>query len=374
MKTLLILVVALTANLAAAAELPPEAAELTRQLQRLSPWMWLVGGLLWAALVVLAGKLIEHGMARLIPGSRATWLGRTFRVFAYVACALIAVYFFLHAFGAAILAGPLLQVERKLVLLAAAFGVADLALLLVNFSIDRYLSRLDAAGHKIERSPRVLTLLPLLRNVTMIMLGGVLALIVLGEFGVNIAPLIAGAGVVGVAVGFGAQKLVQDVITGAFMLFENTIAIGDTVKIGEHSGVVEGMTIRTLRLRDANGQVHTVPFSAVPNVINMSRDFGYHNFEINVTYDTDIEAALAAITAVVAEMQADPATGADILEPFELFGVERLGEWSVVLSGRIKTPPLRQANVGRAFNRGIKNKFDALGLKLAERSRLVAVS
>jgi len=280
----------------------------------------------------------------------------------------------LQAVGAAFLAVPLLQVEKKLLLLAAAIGIADLALLLVNLAIDRYLDKRDGDGQPVARSPRVLTLLPLLRNIAMIAFGALLALVVLGEFGVNIAPLLAGAGVVGVAIGFGAQKLVQDVITGAFMLFENTIAVGDSVKIGDHAGIVEGMSIRTLRLRDSAGALHTMPFSAVGTVINLSRDFGYHSFELNLSYESDVELALATILQVGAEMQADPALAADILAPLELFGVERLGDWAIVLSGRIKTPPARQAVIARAFNRRIKDAFAAAGLKLALPTRVLQLA
>src|SRR5690606_13657595 len=118
-------------------------------------------------------------------------------------------------------------------------------------------------------SARMRTLLPLLRNAFLVLLVTVVTLIVLAELGLNIAPLLAGAGVVGLAIGFGAQTLVKDVITGLFMLFEDTIAIGDVVNVGDHGGVVEGMTIRTLRLRDEAGSVHTIPFSAVTSVINM---------------------------------------------------------------------------------------------------------
>ena len=379
MKTiLLVLLFMMGASALAADPAAIEQAKIDELFQKLNqivpPSMWWVAGLLWAVLVVLVGKLLERGIARLMPDNRPSWPGRIFRIFAYLVCLLIAIYFFLRAFGGSFLAGPLLVVERKLVLLAGAFGIADIALMLVNFSIDRYLARQSTEGMPMERSARILTLLPLLRNVVMVSLGAMLALVVLGEFGVNIAPLVAGAGVFGVALGFGAQKLVQDVITGAFMLFENTLAIGDVVKIGDHTGVVEGMTIRTLRLRDGLGQVHTLPFSSVPNVINMSRDYGYHNFEINVTYDTDVDAALAAIAEVAAEMQADPATSSDILAPAELFGVERLGEWSVVLSGRIKTPPGRQANVARAFNRIVINKFAKVGLKLAIRQNIISMT
>jgi small conductance mechanosensitive channel len=349
-------------------------ARLVQKLNHtIQPWMWWVAGLLWAATVALIGKLIEHGFARLFPGAPASWLGRTFRVFCYVVCALFAVYFFLHAFGAAIFAGPLLQVEKKLVLLAGAFGIADLALLLVNLGIDRYLERTDHSGQPVEHSPRVLTLLPLMRNIIMLTLGMVLALVVLGEFGVNIAPLLAGAGVVGVAVGLGAQKLVQDVITGAFMLFENTIAVGDSVKIADHTGTVEGLTIRAVRLRDAQGMVHTLPFSTVTTVINMSRDFGYFPFEVNITYDADIDLALALITEAVTEMQTDPAVSPDLLAPAEIYGVERLADWAVVLSGRIKTQPNRQQPIARAFNRLVKSKFSQRGVAFANPARLIAL-
>jgi len=137
----------------------------------------------------------------------------------------------------------------------------------------------------------------------MILLSVMVRLIVLSELGVNIAPLLAGAGVVGVAIGFGSQKLVQDVITGAFILFEDTIAVGDTVKIGEHTGTVEAMTIRTLKLRDATGQVHTLPFSAVSSVVNQSRDFAYYLFDLGVSYQADVDQVMETIRTVGEEMR-----------------------------------------------------------------------
>jgi small-conductance mechanosensitive channel len=330
------------------------------------PWMWGAAALAWALLVLLVGRLVEHGVARLHPG-RVSWLGRLFRLFAYSICGLFNIYLLLQCVEEADLARPLLKAIAKLLPLAVAIGTADLALLLVNLAIERYLSRTGPDGNLIERSPRILTLLPLLRNIVMIALGAVLALVVLGEFGVNIAPLLAGAGVVGVAVGFGAQKLVQDLITGLSMLFENTIAVGDTVKIGEHVGTVESMTLRALRLRDAQGQLHTLPFNAVTSIVNASRDFGHYPFEVNIPYSGDVERSLSAIAAVLADMQGDPALAGDIVAPPELFGVERLGDWSVVLSGRIKTAPGRQIAVQRAFNARIKAKFAAEGLALAYR-------
>jgi small conductance mechanosensitive channel len=340
---------------------------------KLRPWMWWVACGVWIVLAFLAGKLVQFGFRRFFPGRRISWIGRIFRMFCYLICALIAIFLFLLGFGASAVAQPVIQIEGKLILLAAAFGVADLALVAVNIGIDRYLMSTDPSGQPVARSPRVLTLLPLIRNIIMISLGVVLVLMVLGQFGVNIAPLLAGASVIGVAVGFGSQKLVQDVITGAFMLFENTLAVGDTVQIGTHTGTVEGMTIRTLRLRDTNGQLHTLPFSSVTTVINMSRDFGFHNFELRISYEASIDRAIEVIGETVTGMQNDPQMCSDILAPVDIYGVAQLAEWSVVLTGAIKTPPGRQYAVGRAFNRRIKDAFDRNGIAFALPIQLVRI-
>lgn len=330
---------------------------------RLQPWMWWVACGVWLVLAFLVGKLVEFAFRRLFPGRRISWLGRIFRVFCYIIGSLIAIFLFLLGFGASALAEPVIRIEGKLILLAAAFGVADLALVAVNIGIDRYLMSTDHSGNPVARSPRVLTLLPLLRNIAMISLGLVLVLMVLGQFGVNIAPLLAGAGVIGVAVGFGSQKLVQDVITGAFMLFENTLAVGDWVTIGTHVGTVEGMTIRTVRLRDSNGQLHTLPFSSVTTVINQSRDFGYFPFELKIAYEASIDRAIEVIQETVAAMQQDPAICHLILAPADVWGVSQLGEWAVSITGRIKTPPGQQSTVSWTFNRRIKEAFDRNGIK-----------
>src|SRR5690606_15058996 len=123
-------------------------------------------------------------------------------------------------------------------------------------------------GQVVQRSARARTLLPLVRNFLLVVLVTIVGLIILSELGVNIAPLLAGAGVVGLAIGFGAQTLVRDVITGLFMLFEDTVSVGDVVDVGSHSGLVEAITIRSIRLRDMTGTVHTVPFSSVASMKN----------------------------------------------------------------------------------------------------------
>jgi len=248
--------------------------------------------------------------------------------------------------------------------IAAVLAGAMVVWELLNASIERYLGKTDEDGHVIERSARARTLLPLLRNAVMILLSVMVGLIVLSELGVNIAPLLAGAGVVGVAIGFGSQKLVQDVITGAFILFEDTIAVGDTVKIGEHTGTVEAMTIRTLKLRDATGQVHTLPFSAVSSVVNQSRDFAYYLFDLGVSYQADVDQVMETIRTVGEEMRGEEAWSPIVTDAIEVMGLHKFDASSVVIRGRLKTIPNKQWAAGREFNRRIKLAFDAKGIEI----------
>jgi small conductance mechanosensitive channel len=236
----------------------------------------------------------------------------------------------------------------------------------VSALIERYLLGAVADGSPIQRSQRIRTLLPLLRNAFLIFLIVVVVLIVLSEVGLNIAPLLAGAGVVGLAIGFGAQTLVKDVITGVFILFENTIAVGDVVDVGSgHSGLVEAFSIRTMKLRDTAGSVHTVPFSAVTSVVNMTKEFAYYVFNIKVDYAQDTDSVVEVVKALGAELQADPAFADLILAPIEIIGVDSFGPDAVILQARFKTRPIQQWNVGREFNRRMKKRFDALNIPLS---------
>jgi small conductance mechanosensitive channel len=236
----------------------------------------------------------------------------------------------------------------------------------VSAVIETYLVGAVVDGTPVQRSQRVRTLLPLLRNAFLIFLIVVVVLIVLSEIGLNIAPLLAGAGVVGLAIGFGAQTLVKDVITGIFILFENTIAVGDVVDLGGgHSGLVEHFSIRTIKLRDSNGGVHTVPFSAVTSVNNMTKDFAYYMFNIRVDYAVDSDRVVEAVTALGAELQEDVAYKDLILAPIEIIGVDSFGPDAAVLQARFKTQPIKQWSVGREFNRRMKKRFAELGIPLS---------
>ncbi|WP_425007088.1 mechanosensitive ion channel domain-containing protein [Novispirillum sp. DQ9] len=261
-------------------------------------------------------------------------------------------------------AGPGQRLTGAVLSIAVVLVLAFLAWSLVSSAIERYLSETDADGTVVARSARAKTLLPLARNVFMIMLLVVVGLIVLSEVGVNIAPLLAGAGVIGLAIGFGSQKLVQDIITGAFILMEDTIAVGDVVAVGGHSGVVEALTIRSLRLRDATGNVHTIPFSTVDKVTNMTKEFSYAVLDIGVAYREDTDEVFAVMREVADDLRADAEFGPLILEPLEVQGVDAFMDSSVLLKARLKTKPVRQWAVRREYNRRLKKAFDARGIEI----------
>jgi small conductance mechanosensitive channel len=210
----------------------------------------------------------------------------------------------------------------------------------------------------------VRTLLPLIRNVARVVLGVIVTLTVLSELGVDIAPLLAGAGIAGLAIGFGAQSLVKDVITGVFILLEDSIAVGDVVNVGGHGGVVEGMTVRTVRLRDLSGNVHIVPFGEVASVLNMTKEFSYALIEAGVAYKEDVDQVIEVLREIGAGMAADPEFGPMILEPLEVIGLDSFGESSVNIRVRIKTRPIKQWAVRREFHRRMKRAFDERGIEI----------
>jgi small conductance mechanosensitive channel len=236
---------------------------------------------------------------------------------------------------------------------------------LVSSLIARYLSRSSRGGGPAARSARMRTLLPLLRNAFRIVLGVMVALIVLSQLGLDIAPLLAGAGVVGLAIGFGAQTLVQDLITGMFILAEDTVSVGDVADVGDgHAGVVEAMSIRSIRLRDGAGTVHTVPFSSVKIVQNLTKDFSYAVLDLRIAYREDVDAMIALMKEIGARLQEDPALAAVILEPIEIIGLDSFAESSVVVKARMKTKPINQWTVMREFNRLLKQEIDRRGISI----------
>jgi small conductance mechanosensitive channel len=207
------------------------------------------------------------------------------------------------------------------------------------------------------------TLLQLLRNAATVLLIAISLMLALSEIGVDIGPLLAGAGVLGLAIGFGAQKMVQDVITGAFIQFENAINEGDVVTVAGTTGVVEKLTVRSVGIRDLSGTYHIVPFSAVDTVSNFMRGFAYHVAAIGVAYREDVGEVKEAMREAFDELCAGD-HGDNILDDIEMQGVTEFADSAVTVRARIRTKPGLQWAVGRAYNEIIKRVFDRRGIEI----------
>jgi len=234
-----------------------------------------------------------------------------------------------------------------ILILAGAFFFWEI----VSVKIERYLAKEREGTTGGTSNARLLTLLPLLRNVIRIVLILLAGMSVLAHLGINIAPLLAGAGVVGLAIGFGAQTLVKDVISGAFILIED-------------SRTVESLTIRTLTLRDLSGTVHVVPFGEVTTVLNYNRDYGYALIDAGVAYREDYAEVIQALQDVAAELRQDATWRADITGDLEIFGLNKLADSAVEIRVRLKTLPSRQFSVRRAFLERMKRIFDERGIEI----------
>jgi small conductance mechanosensitive channel len=245
---------------------------------------------------------------------------------------------------------------------------------LVNALLDRYLARALGGGlDELRRAARVRTLMPLLQNVMLGVLAVFVALVALSEIGVNIAPLLAGAGVVGIAVGFGAQTLAKDLISGISVILEDSIAVGDAVQLGDKAGVVEWMSLRSLRLRDGSGTVHWIPFGDVQIVSNTTKDFSFAMFDLTVSYAADADQVMTVMRDTAATLRADPEFGPMIRDDMEIWGVDKFLDSAVLTKARIKTAPGRQWPVTREYNRRIKKAFEAAGIEIPFPQRVVRV-
>lgn len=247
-------------------------------------------------------------------------------------------------------------VASVLVIALFAFG----AWLVLSSWVDYRLA--PRRGH--APTARERTLLSLLRNAATVVILVVGLMLTLSELGISIAPLLASAGVLGLALGFGAQKMVEDIIGGVFIQFENAVNVGDVVQAANVTGVVEQLTIRSIGLRDLHGVYHVVPFSAVSTVSNFTKGFGHHVADIRVAYRENIDRAKTEMLAAYDDLRKDPELGPKLIGDMEWFGVEMLGDSSIVLRARLKCWPGEQWALGRAYNEYVKNRFDAAGIEI----------
>jgi small conductance mechanosensitive channel len=190
------------------------------------------------------------------------------------------------------------------------------------------------------------------------------ALMVLAELDIQIGPVLAAAGVVGLAVGFGAQHLVQDVISGFFILVDDEMRVGDVVQIADKSGLVERLNLRMVVLRDLSGNVHYVRNGKIDIVTNMTKDYSRYVFDIGVAYRENVDEVIEVIKQVDEELRSDPAFGPDILEPIEILGLDQFAESAVIIKARTKTKPIKQWRVAREFNRRLKKRFDEKNIEI----------
>ncbi|HSJ14077.1 MAG TPA: mechanosensitive ion channel family protein [Longimicrobiales bacterium] len=214
------------------------------------------------------------------------------------------------------------------------------------------------------RQQRVHTVGGLLANITAVVLVIVTALTILGTFGVSIAPILASVGVLGLAVSFGAQSLVKDVISGTFMLLEGQFGIGDVVRLGDAAGVVEKITLRTTVLRDLQGIVHIIPNGEITRVSNMTKAWSRAVLDIGVAYKEDVDRVIAVLRNEGERFHTDPEFGQLLLEPPQVLGVDSFADSAVVIRMVAKTLPMKQWDVARELRRRIKKRFDAEGIEI----------
>jgi small conductance mechanosensitive channel len=225
----------------------------------------------------------------------------------------------------------------------------------------------------LERAKRARTLGALVSKVATIAIVSIAILMILHELRIDITPVLTGAGIAGLAVGFGAQTLVRDIISGFFLILEDQVRVGDVAAINGVGGLVEDIKLRTIVLRDQEGTVHVFPNGAINTLANRSKDFSYYVIDLGISYREDPDRVVRVLKEVGAELQKDPQFSPFILEPIEVLGVDAFADWSVTLKLRIKTVPLKQWDVGRELRKRIRKAFEIHDIEIPFPERVVTV-
>ena len=252
--------------------------------------------------------------------------------------------------------------------IAVILGVAYLATRLIVRSVPgirkRIVRRMTRNGSNVELEKRAATISGVFRKSLSAVIWVIAVIMALREGGFDIAPILAGAGVVGLAVGFGAQNLVRDVISGVFLLLEDQIRVNDVAVINGTGGQVEQINLRTTVLRGLDGTLYVFPNGSVTSLANMTHGFSYYLFDIGVAYKEDTDRVVEVLQEIANGMMHEEPYKQDILEPLEVLGVDKFADSAVIIKVRIKTMPVRQWVVGREMNRRIKKEFDRLGIEI----------
>lgn len=257
--------------------------------------------------------------------------------------------------------GFVLAALRIVVIVAAAWAVIAVLQRGIRVFSMRVQGRFDDDR---ESTKRVETLARVFRYLTTVVVSLIAGILLLAELGISVAPILGAAGVVGLAIGFGAQSLVKDYFTGLFLLLENQIREGDVVDVGDHAGLVEVVTLRYVQLRDYDGNVHFVPNSQISTVINMTRGFAQAVIDISIAYRENTDDVVQVMRDVGSEMRADPKFAERLLDDLEIAGVESWADSAVVMRCRFKCAPVEQWGVRREYLRRLKQAFDARGIEI----------
>lgn len=215
-----------------------------------------------------------------------------------------------------------------------------------------------------ESKKRASTLSSVIRNLLTVVVLVVAVMTVLGQLGIAIGPVLAAAGIVGLAVGFGAQSLIKDVINGFFILLEDQIRVGDVVQVAGKGGLVEKINLKMTILRDLAGNVHFIPNGNIDVVTNMTKEYSQYVFDIGVAYREDVDEVMEVIKEVDEGLRNDPDFGPDILAPIEIFGLDQFADSALIVKARTKTKPIKQWRIAREFNRRLKKKFDERNIEI----------
>lgn len=291
--------------------------------------------------------------------------------------ATFVILFLVLAFPALDLMGVPLGVglhSEQLVAWASETGVRILALLLFTFLVVRVLAALIMRAERdmslgtgldaLERRKRAQTIASLVRRALAGLIWGTATLVVLRELDVDITPVLTGAGILGLAVGFGAQTLVRDFISGFFLIVEDQVRVGDVAAVNGTGGLVEQINLRTIVLRDFEGVVHVIPNGEIKTIANRTKDFSFYVIDLGIEYGEDVDRVVALLHEAGRELMSDPTYAPSILEPLEVVGVDDFKDSAVSLRMRIKTVPLKQWEVGRELRRRIKIALDRAGIKI----------
>ncbi|HPU30728.1 MAG TPA: mechanosensitive ion channel family protein [Syntrophorhabdaceae bacterium] len=229
---------------------------------------------------------------------------------------------------------------------------------------ERFITFLLQKKEDAEFQKRTQTLVTIIRYALTAVILAVASMMILKELGINIEPVLAAAGILGVALGFGAQSLVKDILSGFFIILEDQIRVGDVVEIGGKSGLVEKIGLKTTVLRDLAGNVHFVPNGEIKVVTNMTKEYSRYVLDIGVAYKEDVDKVMEVIKEIDEGLRNDPDFKDDIIAPIEVLGVDQFASSSVIIKARTTTMPLKQWRIGREFNRRIKKRFDELGIEI----------